>query len=196
MSKNLEILIELVREFDGVACLDPSGNRPNWQVEFAFSVRPSPGDKADLHPVQDPWDTGLRRIRIYRDDESLCGFEDAIATAVKSPNPTKELASVSHELGHHYLWVGQKIPKPRSRPREIEYAEEVLAWAIGRNILAVRGFEEWKLFDEEQERSLKTYRDEFGLHEAAEKIAAEVCSREAELIDQSRSWPGPRAGHP
>jgi hypothetical protein len=136
---------------------------------------------------------------IYRDDQALCGFGDAIAEAAKSPNPTMELVSLSHELGHHYYYLvsGQGFPKPDSRSSKIMYEDEVLAWAIGRNIPAVRDFEEWKLFAQEQELSLETYRDEFGLsREEAEEIAVEVCGRQAELIDRSRSWPVPRAGHP
>jgi hypothetical protein len=189
VAENLEILKELVREFDRGA-RSPSGT---WQVYFLFERRPSPDKKAKLFESED---TGGRTIWLYRDDESLCDSDDAIEGAAKSPNPAQELASVSHELGHHYVWIGQKLPNEGSRPREIEYAEEVLAWTIGRNILAARGFEEWKRFDEEQERSLATYRDGFEFsREKTEQIAAEILSRHAELIDRSRWWPGPRAGH-
>jgi hypothetical protein len=140
---------------------------PDHFLFFVFTER-DPSENS--HRCWEPEDTGRRTIFIYRDESPYEGL-DALKEKGEHRS-TQELVMVAHELGHHLRWLGCKLPNTVDRRKErvfspVEarsiYSEEVVAWAIGKQLLMECKFEKWDSFDEERECCLRTYQDGLGL---------------------------------
>jgi hypothetical protein len=165
MADSREILVALTSEYDRDT--DPAAGR-DWRLFFHFFERRADDVRAECKDG----DAGQRTLHVYSREPGYYE-ENALKAAKESQDPTYDLVQVAHELGHHLLWLGGKLPERVGRPPQNVYSEEILAWAIGKHILAARGFGEWRRFGEVRDFSLETYRSGLRLdHGEAKAIEA------------------------
>jgi hypothetical protein len=153
MADSREILVAVVREYE----LATAQTSDSWWRVCLLLLRKEAGEGRHADYKENP-DTGVPTIYVYGDGSHRDG-DDALAAAEASLDPISDLVYLAHELGHHHLRLGRPTA-PKNALRQ--YEEEVLAWAIGRHLLATRQFEEWDRFCEERRSALEGYRK--GLH--------------------------------
>jgi hypothetical protein len=163
---NLTIYIALIETHDLVEYRHAGGAEPVPLSRVLVRFDDDPRVHESGFYVPD--DGELPRVFIHR--RGFTGDDDyrAVDVARESPDPLRELIWFAHELGHHQAvlpGLGTGV-RDENRPTA-SYAEEVLAWRLGRQVLQGTAFSDWDEFDRVEGASLRSYELGFKLDGAA-----------------------------